>query len=445
MENVLEISYLGDEISKWGALPGSPQTLIPLLCSFLSRTNEVKILLMHVLVIFPPCVYYSSSPVCSQIRSLFLFLCAVLSHSHSLHFTRCLAVKVPGELTRQLPSVYLKLINTLLDRVSDSMLAFANTDTEETPSSAGSTSTSRPATSSQLYGTLHLLLCLIRNKKVKAEIDPFFSRKFAESIVSVLLGLISSYGESERDGESAQKGVHSDLEKAQFWPVWISPLCVLLFELVTASMNVSETVTAAVSGTETKSQDQSSALDNSEEKSETLLSEEKECDEVRERGNVQLERENMEEGSNEHDGGVDADVDVDESELSLELGRLVREEVEKSSLLSDATWELIFNAISGILGGSVSLTDCSAMRHNGEGEDQNIKRIRHLDPSSSQGALLLLHTLINKQKLSNRFVRCGGVQTLLALPACSHSADSPSMLSLILQVRDTNSQQSSRR
>lgn len=48
VENVLEISYLGDEISKWGALPGSPQTLIPLLCSFLSRTNEVMMSSMHV-------------------------------------------------------------------------------------------------------------------------------------------------------------------------------------------------------------------------------------------------------------------------------------------------------------------------------------------------------------------------------------------------------------
>ena len=340
-----------------------------------------------------------------------------------------LALKVPHELNRQLPSTYLKLINTLLDRVSDSMLAF-DTNGEE---NATSTSTSSPATSSQLYGTLHLLLCLIRNKKVKAEIDPYFSRKFAESIVSTLLGLIRSYGESTIGGGQ-------DLEKTQtrleFWPVWISPLCVLLFELVTASMNVSETVTAPVSDTESKSPDQSAALDNSEEKSETLLSEEKESEEVRERDNIQTERENIEEGSNT----PDVDVDVDDSELSLELGRLVREEVEKSSLLSDATWELIFNAISGILRGSVSLpvsgSDSAATGHKLEGEaaDESIKRIRHLDPSSSQGALLLLHTLINKQKLSNRFVQSGGVQTLLALPACSHSADSPSMLSLILQV-----------
>jgi hypothetical protein len=41
VENVLEISNLGDEISRWGAIPDRAQTLIPQLCRFLSNINEV--------------------------------------------------------------------------------------------------------------------------------------------------------------------------------------------------------------------------------------------------------------------------------------------------------------------------------------------------------------------------------------------------------------------
>lgn len=43
IENVLEISNLGDEISKWGAIPDKAQTLIPQLCRFLTAINEVRV------------------------------------------------------------------------------------------------------------------------------------------------------------------------------------------------------------------------------------------------------------------------------------------------------------------------------------------------------------------------------------------------------------------
>lgn len=43
IENVLEISNLGDEISRWGAIPDRAQTLIPQLCRFLSNINEVGV------------------------------------------------------------------------------------------------------------------------------------------------------------------------------------------------------------------------------------------------------------------------------------------------------------------------------------------------------------------------------------------------------------------
>lgn len=48
IENVLEISNLGDEISKWGAIPDKAQTLIPQLCRFLTSINEVCMFAMCV-------------------------------------------------------------------------------------------------------------------------------------------------------------------------------------------------------------------------------------------------------------------------------------------------------------------------------------------------------------------------------------------------------------
>jgi hypothetical protein len=44
-----------------------------------------------------------------------------------------------------------------------------------------------------LYGTLHLLLCLLRNERVRSEIEPFFTRGFAISLVDNLLDLLNTY------------------------------------------------------------------------------------------------------------------------------------------------------------------------------------------------------------------------------------------------------------
>ena len=42
LEYVLEVSSLGDELSKWGTVPDRAQTLIPQLSNFLVTVNEVR-------------------------------------------------------------------------------------------------------------------------------------------------------------------------------------------------------------------------------------------------------------------------------------------------------------------------------------------------------------------------------------------------------------------
>jgi hypothetical protein len=129
--------------------------------------------------------------------------------------------------------------------------------------------------SSQLYGTLHLLLCLLRSKKVKTEIDPYFTRSFSESLVETLLKLIKSYEEcSAREASSDLR----EQSKIPFWPLWLSPLCVLLFELATASVSVTETVFDAAQVVEESVNLSGRKKDDSEEKTETNISEEKECE-----------------------------------------------------------------------------------------------------------------------------------------------------------------------
>lgn len=331
-------------------------------------------------------------------------------------------------------------MQTLLNRVDQAVLFFSpQGGPDQTPNSPPS-----GKFSSQLYGTLHLLLCLLRNKKVKSEIDPYFSRTFAENLVRTLLNLIKSYE------ESSCKNILSDLDTdvIAFWPQWISPLCVLLYELVTASLSVTEIVMASVINTEMKSvSTDGDKKDDSEEKTETVIAEEKECEvgelnnEVEKEGEKEDERDNEREREGEREGervgdGEEKETkkeEVDEAELSLELGGILRDEVEKSSLLSEGSWVIIFETVSRILhSSSIGNTLISSaeseetqeilhqlLNTDLKSDDEDIPNLtrsgpnrsqpaRYLDPSSSQGVLLLLHTLISKQKLSVKFVVSGG-------------------------------------
>jgi hypothetical protein len=268
---------------------------------------------------------------------------------------------------------------------------------------------------------------------VKSEIDPYFSRTFAESLVRTLLNLIKSYE------EYSAENVLADSDVTTFWPQWMSPLCVLLYELLTASLSVTEIVMASVKSTETKSVNlESEKKDDSEEKTETLIAEEKECDVGESNNEVQKEGEKEEEKEDEKEDEKDLEKEeVDEAVLSLELGGILRDEVEKSSLLSEGSWVVIFETISRIL--HASFTHTHTTRSHPENEesdesddpagalkdisDKDVKsengtllgpkktpaRARYLDPSSSQGVLLLLHTLVSKQNLSVKFVLSGGM------------------------------------
>ena len=339
------------------------------------------------------------------------------------------------EESAALCETYFALVQTLLNRVDQAVLSFAPQGGSPVPQGGpNQTPDSHPSGkfSSQLYGTLHLLLCLLRNKKVKTEIDPYFSRTFAESLVRTLLNLIKSYEEC-----SAQN-VLSDSDVTAFWPQWISPLCVLLYELVTASLSLTEIVMSSVKTTETKSvNSEMEKKDDSEEKTETLIAEEKESEVSESSNDVQEEKKEGKEEGKEEEKEKEEEKDlekeeVDEAVLSLELGGILRDEVEKSSLLSEGSWVIIFETISRILHTSSIHTNTTRSHPvsgdtedtldtltNTPGKDLNPDNgtflgpkktpARYLDPSSSQGVLLLLHTLISKQNLSEKFVLSGGL------------------------------------
>jgi hypothetical protein len=226
--------------------------------------------------------------------------------------------------------------------------------------------------SSQLYGTLHLLLCLLRSKKVKTEIDPYFTRSFSESLVDTLLKLLKSYEECSAREASSDLLEHG---KIPFWPMWLSPLCVLLFELATASVSVTETVLDAAQTVDESVNLSGRKKDESEEKTETNIAEEKECevtdsvnDNIIERNDhvstsdtgvedyklplkIEVEEKSAEESESKGENDDEKLGDA-ETKLILELGSTLRAEVDRSSLLSEGSWTAIYDTISVILRGA---------------------------------------------------------------------------------------------
>ena len=226
--------------------------------------------------------------------------------------------------------------------------------------------------SSQLYGTLHLLLCLLRSKKVKSEIDPYFTRSFSETLVETLLKLIKSYEEYSAREPSSDILEHG---KIPFWPMWLSPLCVLLFELATASVSVTDTVFDAAQTVEESVNLSERKKDDSEEKTETNIAEEKECEVTDSVNDNIIERIDhvsntdtgvevsklplkiiVEEKSAEESEGKgeneEEKLGAAETKLILELGSTLRAEVDRSSLLSEGSWTAIYDTISVILRGA---------------------------------------------------------------------------------------------
>lgn len=207
---------------------------------------------------------------------------------------------------------------------------------------------------------------------MKAEIDPYFTRSFSESLVETLLKLIKSYEECSAREASSDLLEHG---KIPFWPMWLSPLCVLLFELATASVSVTETVFDAAQTVDESVNLSRRKKDDSEEKTETNIAEEKECevtdsvsDNIIERNDhvsssdtgvednklplkIEVEEKSAEESESKGENDDEKLGDA-ETKLILELGSTLRAEVDRSSLLSEGSWTAIYDTISVILRGA---------------------------------------------------------------------------------------------
>lgn len=312
----------------------------------------------------------------------------------------------PGSDDVTLPETYFKLIKTLLSRLNEAVVSFSSGETQEgltlipVPQGAQGGAPISPTTStnstgdvpfnsrssSQLYGTLHLLLCLLRSKKVKTEIDPYFTRAFSETVVNTLLNLIKSYEECSSKEKESSSGNDNGNGKIPFWPLWLSPLCVLLFELATASVSVTETVFDAAQMVGESVNLSGRKIDESEEK--TDICEEKESDVTESVAEVittnynqintditgiensqkplqidvvrhvevdgKCSEENENKGENEEEKLCAA-----ETQLIVELGGMLRAEVDRSSLLSEGSWIAIYDTISTILRGASTYTSLS--------------------------------------------------------------------------------------
>ena len=412
--------------------------------------------------------------------------------------------------------MYIDLIKTLIDRItlaSDSYL-IQGTVRGSFPGvgQKKSDNVSQLKLSNQLYSTLHLLLCLIKNKKIKQNIDTYFTRSFAKTFVETLLDLIKSFVISlKKDRNRHSQNKQNDTKEKKkdetnkkeddlrlFWPTWLSPFCVLLYELIIAPIGLSEmqSLLAEIENVKNKKLNQNGdgrqnnnidscnngnspennrnkckqkIDDSDEEKTENCIEEEKEGEtelqldsEVTGREGWQKDEQgkggnNLEENSgtasknSERCSGKDSSIEsLSESELALELGTLLSAEVNRSSLLTELSWESIYESVFSILKSATlfnTLSDSNdenvfsrrkeSIFCNNENENQNqnqnsdqkkyskeekstklksklkspsyeLPEIRYLDPSSNQGVLLLIHTLVSKRKLSSKFVASSG-------------------------------------
>ena len=402
--------------------------------------------------------------------------------------------------------MYIDLIKTLIDRItlaSDSYLmqgtvhgSFPGLQHKRTDKF------SQSKLSNQLYSTLHLLLCLIKNKKIKQHIDTYFTRSFAKTLVETLLDLIKSYvislkkdrrspysQSNQNDKKVIEKdGTNNKEEDLRlFWPTWLSPFCVLLYELIIAPIGISEMQTMLLEievekqeklnqNNHDKQQNRNDDSgrnggiidnwnknkhqidDSDEEKTENCIEEEKENETVFQSENNDGEGKQKDEigkgynnldeesakGSKSSERGSGKDFSIDsssEAELALELGTLLSAEVNRSSLLPELSWQLIYETVFSILKSASLFSTISDSNDENvfsrrkkstvcteeyESESQNqidslkdekstkskspheLPEIRYLDPSSNQGVLLLVHTLLSKRNLSARFVASSG-------------------------------------
>ena len=297
--------------------------------------------------------------------------------------------------------MYIDLIKTLIDRItlaSDSYLmqgtvhgSFPGLQHKRTDKF------SQSKLSNQLYSSLHLLLCLIKNKKIKQNIDTYFTRSFAKTLVETLLDLIKSYvislkkdrrspysQSNQNDKKVIEKdGTNNKEEDLRlFWPTWLSPFCVLLYELIIAPIGISEMQTMLLEievekqeklnqNNHDKQQNRNNdsgrnggIIDNNwnknkhqiddsdEEKTENCIEEEKEDETVfqsenndgvgKQKDEIGKGYNNLDEdsakGSKSSERGSGKDFSIDsssEAELALELGTLLSAEVNRSSLLPE--------------------------------------------------------------------------------------------------------------
>ena len=269
-----------------------------------------------------------------------------------------------------------------------------------------------------LGGTLQLALYLLRNKKGRMCIEPHLTRGYAVSLVRTLLRLVE-LDDERMIKEASQAQAPSSSPCA--WSSWLSPLFVLLLELLHAPPSSSDTLFARVNGQKSMA------------------------------ASTPLER-----ASSERGPGPGLSVDdmgpQDLEDLTREVIDRVGIDPEETSLLPEVVWEEIFEMVVHVLHRSSSTSSSSPARDGvmtgvsvPSPCPSDVKPAAGgtyppasaspclLDPHSCQGLLIVLRLLLIKQSLASKFVSVGGLSSFLHLPATCHSQDSAHMLTLIVQ------------
>ena len=269
-----------------------------------------------------------------------------------------------------------------------------------------------------LGGTLQLALYLLRNKKGRMCIEPHLTSCYAVSLVQTLLRLVEFDDERMLKEASSQTPAQSSRPCA--WSSWLSPLFVLLLELLHAPPSSSDALFARVQvhsmkstataehqdGTNghiipptstsehsnnhtVSSSSSSSSASRGEEKCESYLAEEKQegeeaprlhCDDANSISPVlggmeqssSSSSSSLERGSGQGRGAVPG-LSVDEmgpqdmEDLTREMIDRVGIDPEETSLLPESVWEEIFAMVVHVLQRSSSSSSSSSHSSAGDG------------------------------------------------------------------------------
>ena len=346
-----------------------------------------------------------------------------------------------------------------------------------------------------LGGTLQLALYLLRNKKGRMCIEPHLTRAYAVSLVHTLLRLVEL--DDERMTKEATSPSSSTSPSPTAWSSWLSPLFVLLLELLHAPPASSDVLFARVNRQKsmaamthfdgangpiispttpsehkhnhpmTSSSSSSSSAGRGEEKCESFLAEEKQEGEegplstvlggVEPSSSSSSVLQKLDRASGKAGGAGLGSVDEmsaqDMETLTRDIIESASIDPEETSLLPESVWEKIFEMVVHVLQRSSSSipSSSSSSSHTPTGVSApspcptDVKPAAgginlsisappcRLDPPSCQGLLIVLRLLLIKQSLASKFVAVGGLSSFLHLPVTCHSQDSAHMLTLIVQ------------